>query len=476
MTGPAPAGNRRVDGRPGRRHVAAVILLAWLAACSPDPAPGDWVAAEVPNLVLAQRLTSADFSGAASAVCTADGDPDERHVVGSAAVGTAGLAVYGLLADTDYTCAIDDGERSATVPFHTGVLPDFLPSWEVTGDAGWGGYTIFNHGTDIHGDRQSKILVVDREGRLRWYYEVPYQAPDLDVSYLGSGQILYGGGYAAPPTVVDLAGQVLLRAAEPDVYHHHAERLPTGEFAVLTLDTNTDGNITWNGMEIEILDPAMTHTVWSWATQRGVDEGWLPVSAGSNDPYHMNAIQVTDEAVYANFRNLSILVKLDRETGDLEWILGANGEFALLDATGAAEDPASWFYGAHAPEIDGNRILLHDNGFPRPGGNWSRIAEFEIDEAARTARMSWDYTEEGWFEPIWGDADRLPDGHVLYTRAHCESCNPDAVGNTQIVEIDPAAGTVLWRLLMSDVHDAGYRSQRIDGCDIFANARYCPDL
>ncbi|MBA2322091.1 MAG: aryl-sulfate sulfotransferase [Deltaproteobacteria bacterium] len=453
-------------------------MLLWLAACSPSDGPpseepAGWSAEPLDLLVLGQRLVRSGPVAASEVVCTAETDPTERHVVdGSAET----VELYGLLADTAYRCEIAAGDAVDVVTFRTEPLPEWLPSWHLEEADGDGAYTIFNHGTDERNAREAKILVVDPEGRLRWYYDVPYDAADLDVSFLGDGEVLYGGGYAAPPTVIDLAGTVLLRAVDVDVYHHHAEQLDDGTFVALTIDPNTDGSAEWTGMEIEILDPAMTETVWSWRTQRGIDEGWLEAPLAGDDPYHMNSVAVLADAVYPSFRNAEAVVKLDRSTGDRVWTLGPEGDFTLLDALGAPADAAEWFYGAHAPEHDGDRILFHDNGFRRPGERTTRIVEMVIDEAALTARVAWEYTEPGWYEPIWGDVDRLENGHVLYTRAHCGTCLPDDPSTTEIAELDPETLSVVWRLVMDDVHDAGYRAERIDGCAIFANARYCAAL
>ena len=100
-------------------------------------------------------------------------------------------------------------------------------------------------------------------------------------------------------------------------------------------------------------------------------------------------------------------------------------------------------------------------------------AAVERLNAPPECRMSWEFTEEGWFETIWGDVDRLPDGHVLITRAHCGTCQPASAARTQLVEVDPATNEVVWRLVMEAQDDAGYRAERVDGCAIFANARYC---
>lgn len=457
----------------------ASSLLA-LVACSgrdadPHPPPVDgpvWRDRAVADNVLARAFDRAeDVPG--RVLCTSADDPSEVHYVH----GQGEIVLYGLLADTRYDCVLSSGRAHEDRSFRTEPLPDWLPTWTlpVAGDAG-GAYTLLNHGTDRRGDRQAKLLVVDPEGRLRWYFSVPYDAADLDVTYLGDGRFLYGGGFSAPPTILDLGGRASADAPpleSPHDYHHDTEMLPSGEVMGLSESQNTDGTTTWTGARVDRFDPALSMSTWSWDTQRAVDEGWLPVPTTDVDPYHTNSMQVVGDQLYVNFRQRSIVARIDMPTGDLVWRLGPDGDFALVDDQGEPADDSGWFVGPHAPEHDGDRILFYDNG---GRGNWrSRALELELDEDARTARVVWEFTEDGWYESIWGDVDRLADGHVLITRAHCTRCQPNSDARTQLVEVDPATDEVVWRLVFDDPEDAGYRAERIDGCAIFANEKYCPE-
>ena len=51
----------------------------------------------------------------------------------------------------------------------------------------------------------------------------------------------------------------------------------------------------------------------------------------------------------------------------------------------------------------------------------------------------------------------------------------DFFGNdvSEIVEIEPP-DTVVWRMAWPTRDYTVYRSERYDGCAVFANARYCP--
>ena len=96
-----------------------------------------------------------------------------------------------------------------------------------------------------------------------------------------------------------------------------------------------------------------------------------------------------------------------------------------------------------------------------------------VDGPARTAELAWSWAEFGWYEPNWGDVDELPNGAVLIAMAHsyCLGGNPDHRGS--LVEVVPP-GDVAWRLDFLDADDSLYRAQRIDGCTLFANSRFCP--
>ncbi|MEQ1565834.1 MAG: aryl-sulfate sulfotransferase [Myxococcota bacterium] len=451
--------------------------MFWWLACT----PAELVIDEIPleDLVLAKQFlvhTAEEVPAALS--CVQRDDPEEVFELTSPAGADHGFTLTGLLAETDYDCTFTAGNAVAARSFRTEALPSWLPQWSTAvTDRSEAGYTLLNHGLDTtEPDREAKLLIVDREGRLRWYLRCPENASDLDAQYLGDGRILYGGGYLMPPTVVGLLGAVVSQAG-PSVtgafrYNHHTERIATGEIATFSVVPNTDGTHEWDGFAIEVFDPTLSERTWVWNSQRGVDEGWLPYLPDNEDPYHANSMQFDGTDVYVNLRALGWVVKLDRRTGAREWTLGPYQDFDLIDAAGAPADPSEWFWRAHAPEKRGDEFLFHDNGVGRPAGRWSRAVAMTVDEDARTAQVTWEYTEPGWYEPIWGDVDRLPDGHVLITRGHCDHCY-GADQRTELVEVDPTDNAVVWRLTFADPLDGGYRAERIDGC-VFPNRKSCP--
>jgi len=464
-----------------------LALLPWLLACDPDTttvtADGIRVViADVTDLVLAKRLAvELDRSDALTLTCVADADADEEHVLTSAAATEHELVLAGLLAKTAYACDAVAGSANASFEVATDALPDWAPAWTVTGETS--GYTLFNHVVNGQDANEQKLLIVDPEGRIRWYHLLAEQvAGDVDSRYLGDGTVLYGGGYGARPRRIDLAGETVFRLATPVTgrsHHHHTERLDDGSVMSLVTTTNAvaEQEETWTGFGVEVVDPQTGALAWAWDSQAAVEAGQLPVASGG-DPYHGNwAWWTTDAegpALWVSMRNLDRIARVDRETGEISWTLGVDGDFTLLGPDGEPAGTEDWFYLQHAPELTGDTLVVYDNGLGRPGGAYSRVVQYRLDVAGRTLQQEWAWTEDAWKEPIWGDADLLDDGHVLVARGHCWDCDSaDVDGRSALIELDPSADLATWRLDFDGERDGLYRAQRIDGCAVFASTRWC---
>ena len=134
-------------------------------------------------------------------------------------------------------------------------------------------------------------------------------------------------------------------------------------------------------------------------------------------------------------------------------------------------------YAQHDPEYsEDGRVLVYDNGYDRPGTDYSRVAEFQLDTDAMTATLLWEWTEDDWYNPIVGDADWLDNGNVLVTKGFYRCWSPSSPDTSAIVELDPDTLEVGWRLKWVSRDKATFRAERYDGCDIFDNnTRFCDD-
>jgi len=125
------------------------------------------------------------------------------------------------------------------------------------------------------------------------------------------------------------------------------------------------------------------------------------------DPEHANAvIEVpSDNSLIASMRNQDAVIKFTR-SGQLKWILGPHENWGtqwqpyLLTPVGA---PFEWNYAQHRPYLTpSGTLLLYDDGneraepFATPisdASNYSRAAEFSIDETNMTVSQVWQFTD-----------------------------------------------------------------------------------
>jgi hypothetical protein len=417
---------------------------------------------------------------AADMTCTAGGDV---HVVTDAGeTRRHELGLQGLLADTRYRCDVDAGLLHDSVSFRTDPLPDRIPQDRiaVTGAPTSGFWTLLSHEIGGDGDNEAKVMIVDPEGQVRWYFfDDAHDPADLASEVTADDEVLFGGGSDTPPTIVDLDGEITWEA--PNLggdTHHHVEELPDGQILTLIETTDRKAGRSWRGFGIRVIDPSTDDITWEWDSQRAVDAGTLPEAPEhEDDPYHANWVELTTDddgdAAFVSLRQLHHIVRIDRATGAITWTLGVGGDFALVHVDGTPDDDWDWFYGQHAPELHLPRILMYDNGWKRPGGNYSRALELTLDVPNRTATVTWEDRGGGWYEPIWGDIDELPNGNLLVTRGHCDSCGLDNQ-RAQLDELVRDTHAVAWELAFTESIDTTYRSARIDGCRLFPTDASCP--
>jgi len=449
------------------------------------------------------ELTLAE-PGAAWLTCTLDSDTTEVHLAESSQEAEQHvLVLQGLLPGSTYTCEVtaacaQGGRASEVVVLDTDPLPEGLSELVHSRQpdlVDWNAYVLANDSRVCEGE-DGAILITDDQARIRWYHRIPEDLQiDIDVHHLPGEGIYYGGGWGTLTPRAEVPGLVRTldySGAETSLrlaptfglgFNHTSEPLATGEQLSLTASEEGPDDAPWQGVGIELYDPATDTVTWSWQSQQAVDDGTLaaPESDGRNI-WWANALSLVDDgqaALVTTYRSGEIW-KIDRASGELVWRLGPDGDFALLTADGEPAEDADWFYIAHDPELTGDRLLVYDNGTGRPGVDFTRVVELQLDETARTARIVWEWTESGWFDPITGDADRLDNGNVLVTMGHCPCCTQHGDGLDEnlsaVIEVDPDTDEVIWRQDWVDESRGVYRADKLDGCAIFANAALCPSV
>ncbi len=419
-----------------------------------------------------------------------DTPPSEVHTLSSATCATSHtLELHGLLPDATYRCEARAtcGGGAEAFTLTTGSLPADLPDVAIQpllGSAGLDGvYTLFTHSRDCTEDYTNRLVVVDPEGQIRWYWEHPTlkssSSADIEAELLPDQTILVAGGEDkdGDPLIIDLAGDPVYEAGydglDDHIYHHDIE-WEDGSYLGL-VEVEGDPDIEYFGfVRVDIATDTVT---WEWDNRQDHQDGTMPKSqSNDNDPYHSNSLaSMTDSlgpGVATSLLHANVVLKINEATGETDWVLGKRGDFTLLNPDGSAAGDEGWFSGMHGIDVYDDRLWVYDNGWDTDN---SRALLYTLDTTAWTAELTFEFAEAGWEEPVWGDADELSTGDVLIDMGHawCKGGNESHFG--ALAEIAVPSGEDIWRLDFLDRDDASYRAQRVGGCDLFpGNGRYCP--
>ena len=149
---------------------------------------------------------------------------------------------------------------------------------------------------------------------------------------------------------------------------------------------------------------------------------------------HGNSIEIDyDNNLILSDRRSSQLIKIDRSTGDVLWVMGGP-----LNSFEVINDPFEGFSKQHdARRLENGNILLFDNG-NNHNPPTSRIVEYLIDEEHMTANLIWEFPNpNGYISASMGSVQRLPNENTLINWG-----NIPGLG-AQIMEVDNNNNIVL---------------------------------
>lgn len=364
------------------------------------------------------------------------------------------IAVVGLYPDSSYSLKVTVTDRdgneltSDESPFVTAPLPDDFPPIEIRRshpDEMSPGVTLFNvmrfnPTLDIF---WGLLLAIDDSGQVVWYHRE--NVPINDFKRLSNGNIAYIFGVLSVREI-DILGTRLNDwvAAQmgADTFHHEVYELDSDNFVSLGSELREidgypaedgDGTISYWVVadRVHFFNRAgeifKTWTLFDYFDPLEVHPGfhttfWDMLYAHDDvettkDWTHGNAIAIdpSDNNPLVSVCHFDLIAKFDRETGEIIWKLGAEGDFEMV---GEGE----WFYHQHAPELtEDGRLLIYDNGAYRPdvqpGEEFTRVVEYQLqteDPDHLTIEQIWEYRgEEPYYAPFVGDANHLPNGNVL---------------------------------------------------------------
>ena len=310
-------------------------------------------------------------------------------------------------------------------------------------------------------DKRGFLVAMDQQGEIVWYYR--YDAPIFDVRCLANGNLVFAGdNYRI--NEIDFLGNVHnvwyptgkfkdgLEGATPletETIHHALGVMPSGNILTLgieqrefddwpgsdrdrdaprapakvigdvVIEFQPDGKIVNEWSLLDLLDP-----------KRICYGSFAPfwVMKGYKDTYdwsHANGVgyDPNDDTVFVSVRHQDAVIKIDRASGELAWILGThdNWQAPWSDKLLNPADGLEWQFHQHNVSItpDGG-VLMFDNGNfratpynkPTPAPqNHSRAVEFVVDRQNMTVAQKWAYDagrDPNYYAMFVGGAYRLP--------------------------------------------------------------------
>jgi arylsulfate sulfotransferase len=530
------------------RVLVALCAVTTAAACdSTPPSIVGEIAAEVPNEAapLVRLVTFQTDEPSTASLAVDDGRRQWTVAGGDEPETSHAIAIVGMRPSTTHTVTIaledergNERTEGATITFDSAALPrDFPALTTVTSDRSRmePGVTLLSVFRWLpRGPAPGGLLVaVDAEGEVIWYYTADDRISDARLS--GRSTMLYQFGRGARE--IDSLGNVVrtwfatqLEDRVPDgaipvatdTFHHEIFEMQGGNFLTLSttvhpfddypstesagstargpanvvsdllVEFRPDGSIAREWDLADIIDPFRLGYVDTWGFYDRTD--YRHVEGGTKDWSHANAIihDPSDDSLIVSVRHQDAVIKVDRETGRLIWILGdpAGWSDQYQPFLLTPDESVQWPYHPHAPMLTSQgTLLLYDNGNfkalpPTPpveaADNHSRAVEYAIDEEAMTVRQVWSYggpDTDLSFTAFLGDADRLPrTGNILVT-AGGYVVDPEGVplGDTnagrkfaRILEVthDAQPETVFELIVGSDDQVPGwtvYRGERLPG-------------
>jgi len=206
---------------------------------------------------------------------------------------------------------------------------------------------------------------------------------------------------------------------------HHEFLIDDGYFVTLR---RVEENI--HGLDTIVhIDPETGNETWIWSSEPLFPE--RPCSLCPDEDWtHGNDVTISLDGryYYINFRNADSFAKINRETKELEWICGYDGNFTLLE--NGVEKQSLWYHSHIIKEVRPNVFIMFDNDFHNrthldaypPGedpytvnyGGQSRLIEITLDESKMAAEITWSYKPEAeYFSAVFGDIDILPNGNIV---------------------------------------------------------------
>ena len=169
------------------------------------------------------------------------------------------------------------------------------------------------------------------------------------------------------------------------------------------------------GLIVQELD-ASKNVIFQWRTwdYLPITDSYFDLTQQSVDLIHANALAIdVDGNILVSMRHLSSIVKINRQTGDVMWILGGKqNQFTFINEH-AASAPTYFSYQHDVEVLANGNITIFDNG-NQHSPNYSRGVEYKLDVQNKTATLVWEYRHTpDIYNSAMGSVERLPGGNTI---------------------------------------------------------------
>ena len=169
------------------------------------------------------------------------------------------------------------------------------------------------------------------------------------------------------------------------------------------------------GIVVQELD-ASKNVVFQWRSWDYIPltDSYYDLTSSAVDLIHANALSAdTDGNILVSMRHLSSIVKINRETGDVMWILGGKqNQFTFINEH-ETNAPTYFSYQHGLTMFPNGDLALFDNG-TQHSPNYSRGVEYKLDQVNKTAALVWEYRHSpDLYANSMGSVQRLPNGNTV---------------------------------------------------------------
>ena len=426
------------------RFLVTSMMLVAIGACA-DTRENGVLAPPAPpttqliqdNEVMATALTVVFQDPSADSV-RAEYQSADRSDTGTTpwfASSSGALPVLGLRPSTTYLVTLQSRRGSeitngTTVSQTTSAMPAPLQGVSMTRVSG----SLPSHGYTltalIASDGNGYAVAFDSTGTLRWYRGIgAHDVMETKQQKNGDFTIYVGSSRGFDPWP---GAYVEVTARGDSVRTVRATGSPYTDPHELIVTSDRFGNRIADylfGYDIQSVDlsgaggPSSAdragHQVIRVAASGAVDtlvNGWAQWSQSdytnvfsSQDIDHPNAITFdVDGEPVISFRDVDAIIKVDSVTHKVNWQLGgARNQFRFVN------DPLGGFSGQHSVRVLPNgHLLMLDNGTNHTPQT-SRVVEYAVNSAAKTATLVWQYNPQPpLFNSFTGSAQRIANGNT----------------------------------------------------------------